>query len=206
MGIFDIMKGLLTKNNVTPAMDEHNSNISKKGIALLKAFEGYSNKRYKDVAGLDTIGVGHLIISPIDRRLTSMGLNNKVTELTDAQVDMLFEIDLQVYVEELNDIIDSNDITGISQRLYDVLVSFMFNIGIGNFRSSTLLKLLIKGDLDGALDQLLVWNKATNPKTKLKVVVKGLDIRRRAEYIIGGGKGIKGMAPELSLVRIYDEI
>lgn len=48
----------------------------------------------------------------------------------------------------------------LSQKEYDALVSFVFNVGAGAFRSSTLLKLLNVGDRRGAADQFLRWTKA----------------------------------------------
>lgn len=40
------------------------------------------------------------------------------------------------------------------------LVSLVFNIGVGNFQASTLLRKLNAGDTGGAADQFLVWDKA----------------------------------------------
>ena len=48
----------------------------------------------------------------------------------------------------------------LSQQEFDSLVSFVFNVGAGAFRSSTLLKLLNVGDRRGAADQFLRWTKA----------------------------------------------
>lgn len=55
------------------------------------------------------------------------------------------------------------------------LASFVYNVGIGNFRGSTLLRLLNAGDRKGAANQFLRWNRAAGR------VLRGLTIRRAAE-------------------------
>lgn len=54
-------------------------------------------------------------------------------------------------------------------------VSFVWNLGIGNFRSSTMLKRFNAGDITGAAEALTWWNKAQGK------VLKGLVRRREAE-------------------------
>lgn len=55
------------------------------------------------------------------------------------------------------------------------LCDLAFNIGNGNFNTSTLLRLLNAGDIDGAIAQFAVWNKAGGQ------VLAGLVKRRDAE-------------------------
>lgn len=62
----------------------------------------------------------------------------------------------------------------LSQNEFDALVSFVFNVGAGAFRSSTLLRLLNVGDRRGAADQFPRWNQANGK------VMTGL-VRRRAD-------------------------
>lgn len=61
------------------------------------------------------------------------------------------------------------------------VASFTYNLGQTNFAASTLLKKINLGDFKGAADQFLVWNKSTNPKTKVKEVLAGLTRRRGKE-------------------------
>ena len=63
----------------------------------------------------------------------------------------------------------------INQNQFDALVSLCFNIGAGNFRSSTLLRVLNAGNLMAAADQFLVWDKVAGQ------VSDGLVRRRAAE-------------------------
>ena len=63
----------------------------------------------------------------------------------------------------------------LNQNQFDALVSWTFNLGPGNLRSSTLLKRLNAGDYRGAADEFLKWNKADGK------VLPGLTKRREAE-------------------------
>ncbi|NIJ21083.1 GH24 family phage-related lysozyme (muramidase) [Sphingomonas naasensis] len=62
-----------------------------------------------------------------------------------------------------------------SQHQFDAMVSFAYNVGIGNLSSSTLLRLHKAGDFAGAQAQFGRWNKAAGK------VLPGLTRRRAAE-------------------------
>ena len=63
----------------------------------------------------------------------------------------------------------------VTQNQFDALVSFTYNLGAGNLRSSTLLKKLNAGDYAGAADEFPKWNKAGGKE------LAGLTRRRNAE-------------------------
>jgi len=65
-----------------------------------------------------------------------------------------------------------------TQKQYDGMVAFAFNVGLGNFRSSTLLKKFNAGELAACADQFRVWVRANNK------VMKGLQRRREAERAV----------------------
>lgn len=78
--------------------------------------------------------------------------------------------------------VDSAVTVDLTQKEYDMLVDFAFNVGLGNFRSSTLLKKLNAGDKQGAADEFPKWNKGAGK------VMKGLQRRRyvnRAVFLGG---------------------
>lgn len=87
----------------------------------------------------------------------------------------------------------SDDLTGVGRQVagkvrvaltdnqFGACTSFVYNIGIGAFAASTLLKKLNAGDFAGAADQFLVWNKTTDPRTGRKMELTGLTRRRQAE-------------------------
>ncbi|MFM0315951.1 lysozyme [Paraburkholderia nemoris] len=66
----------------------------------------------------------------------------------------------------------------LNQEEYDALVDLVFNIGSGNFETSTLLRKLNAGDTDGAIAEFARWNKAGG------IVLAGLVKRREANRVL----------------------
>lgn len=96
---------------------------SRKGIEFIKAHEGLRLDAYLCPAGVQTIGYGHTYNVKMGDRITA------------EQAERLLIGDLAVAEREVNRY--GFDLT---QNQFDALVSFVFNVGVGNFRSSTLLK------------------------------------------------------------------
>ena len=96
--------------------------VSKKGIDLIKKFEGYKASPYICPAGVLTIGHGH----------TKNVKFGDVCSVTQAEQYLLE--DLEIAEAELN------KIPNLSQQQFDALASFIFNVGIRNFQTSTLRK------------------------------------------------------------------
>jgi lysozyme len=71
--------------------------------------------------------------------------------------------------------------TPLSQNQFDALVSWVYNLGGGNLKASTLLKVLNSGDFNGVPAQLMRWNKAGGK------VLEGLTRRRQAEADLFSG-------------------
>jgi lysozyme len=136
------------------------------GIALIKHFEGVRNKPYRDCIGLWTVGVGHLIED--GKQLPD--IYNKT--FTDAEVDALLKKDLCRFER------------GVAMQLpmplkqceFDALASFSFNLGLGTLQRSTLRQALLRGDKKLAAENILKYCRAGGK------VVKGLQLRRQAEY------------------------
>ena len=144
--------------------------VSENGLNLVKKFEGLHKvtedgdvRAYRCPAGKWTIGYGHT-------RGVKSGLRASVDECE----KMLME-DLH----EAGNAVRSAVSVPLSQHQYDALVSFVFNLGAGNFRSSTLLKKLNKGLYEEIPAQILRWNKA-RVDGKL-TELRGLTRRRTAE-------------------------
>jgi len=70
----------------------------------------------------------------------------------------------------------------MSQHQFDALVSWTFNLGPSNLNSSTMLKVLNKGDYEDVPAQIKRWNKAGGK------VLEGLTRRREAEALLFEGK------------------
>lgn len=141
--------------------------ISEKGLQLIKKWEGCRLAAYEDAVGIPTIGYG-CIVYPDGR---DVGLGDRITQ---EQAEALLLQECQRKAKAVDGMIT----IGVNQNQFDALVSLAFNIGEGAFRASTLLRKLNAGDLDGAADQFLVWNKGTI--NGVKVEIEGLK-RRRAD-------------------------
>ena len=143
-------------------------------IELLEKLECLSNKAYIDIAGKKTIGIGHLLNA--EELLTSkVRINGAYVDyslgLTTKQCYDLCRQDLEKFCEAVDGIINVD----LSQNQFDALVIFCYNIGIGAFKESTLVKLLNQGDYDKVPEQLLRWNKVNG------IQQNGLTNRRKAE-------------------------
>lgn len=98
---------------------------SNNGIELIKRHEGLRLSAYYDVAGAPTIGYGHT-------KGVKIGQN-----ITKEQAETFLREDLSTAEKEVN-----MHKLPLNQNQFDALVSFVYNLGSGNFRSSTLLRLI----------------------------------------------------------------
>ena len=121
--------------------------IAKSTLAFVTKEEGFKTKAYADTKGLMTIGVGHLI-KPDEAHL-------KDATLTIDQVEDLLQNDLKWCDEAVNSSIK----VPLNQNQYDALYSLCFNIGATHFKESTVVKRINQGDMAGAADAILMWNK-----------------------------------------------
>lgn len=138
--------------------------INQKGMDLIKHFEGSRLTAYKDPVGIWTIGWGHTgpDVYP--------GL-----QISLKQAEQFLEHDLV----EHEDFVKNTTSVPLNGNQLAAVVSFAFNAGNGNFKSSTLRKKLNKKDYNGAADELLKWVYGTAHGQKIKL--EGLGRRRRQE-------------------------
>ena len=134
-------------------------NIGQKGIELIKHFEGCELEAYKCPAGVWTIGYGHI-------KGVSEGMS-----ITQEQAEQMLLDELKEYENYINELV----VVDLSQNQFDALVSWVYNLGPANLKSSTLLKVLNSGDYAGVPAQIERWNKAGGK------VLEGLIRRRLAE-------------------------
>lgn len=133
--------------------------ISQAGLDLIKEFEGFEPEAYLCPAGIWTIGYGHT------------GDVSEGQTITEEEAEELLRQDVAFAEDAVTDYVEGD----LTQGQFDALVCFVFNIGAGAFRDSTLLRLLNQGDNEGAAEQFLRWNKAGGK------VLSGLTRRREAE-------------------------
>ncbi|HUL07065.1 MAG TPA: lysozyme [Candidatus Acidoferrum sp.] len=138
--------------------------INNAGLDLIKSFEGLRLESYQDVAGIWTVGYGHI------KNVTS-GMT-----ITEAQAMAFLRQDI-ADAEQTVDSACANVPTTDNQ--FAAMVSLCFNIGGGNFRSSSVLKSHIAKNSAAAADAFLKWDKA-HVDGQL-VVVNGLHKRRERE-------------------------
>lgn len=121
--------------------------MSQAGIEHLKDSEGLRLKAYQDTGEVWTIGYGH----------TSAAGGLKVYQgltITHAQAEQLLKDDL---VRMTYPVIKRLVKVDLTQGQFDALCSFIYNLGEGQVSTSTLLKLLNKGDYKGASGQFGRW-------------------------------------------------
>lgn len=107
--------------------------ISKQGIELIKKYEGFKPYAYLCPAGVVTIGYGH-----------TKGVRLGQT-CTEAEAEQFLREDLEIAEAEVNKVVDQVKLT---QGQFDSLVSFTFNLGANNFKTSTLRKKVLNDPTD----------------------------------------------------------
>lgn len=157
-------------------------NISPQGLELIKRFEGLHLKAYIDPVGIPTIGYGTIVANG---RPVKMGMI-----INERQAEEFLYADIQRFEDAVNQYLN----VPVSQEQFDALVSFVYNLGPGNFRSSTLLKLINQKRLVEAQPQFLRWNRAGGK------VLKGLTRRRLAEAALFGPMTASQMVKAFRLV------
>jgi lysozyme len=151
---------------------------SNQGKDLIKAFEGLRLDAYRCPAGVPTIGWGHT-------KGVKMGQHITAAQAEDLLVEDIAPIEHLLNALRIN----------FRQEQFDALVSWIFNLGLGNFNSSTMLSRIVNNAGDEEItDQLVRWvNAAGRP-------LPGLMNRRVAEanlflgyerYKVNNGKIIK---------------
>ena len=135
---------------------------SDKGIEQIKSFEGFRSMPYQDVAGKLTVGYGHLMVHGDG---TVQG-----SPITMGQATELLRKDLHTAEEAVN-----SCGVELTQNEFDALVSFTYNLGVGAFQRSTLLKLLKTGNKEAASKEFPKWSMAGGKE------VSGILKRRFAE-------------------------
>ena len=144
---------------------EETMKISTEGKNLIKKFEGCELEAYKCAAGVWTIGYGHI-------KTASEGMT-----ISQEKADELFNEEIKEYENYVNTAVT----VPLSQNQFDAIVSWVFNLGNGNLRASTMLKVINSGDHAGVPAQIKRWNKAGGK------VLEGLVRRREAEALLYQG-------------------
>jgi lysozyme len=137
--------------------------LSDKGYQVLREREDIKLVAYLDKAATPhvwTIGLGHTSAAGPPKVVAGM-------RVTQAEAEEIFRCDAYRFRDEALKLVH----VPLEQHQFDALCSFLFNIGSRNFSRSTMLKRLNAGDVAGAAEALLMWNRPA-----------AIMSRRRGEY------------------------
>ncbi|MDA5627043.1 MULTISPECIES: lysozyme [Agrobacterium] len=147
-----------------------NNRTSPKALQIIKASEGCKLKAYLCPANIPTIGYGHT------KTVTLADVKRGKT-ITQTEADRLLALDLAEFEKGVVRLVK----VPLSDDQFGALVSFAFNLGLGAFSGSTLLKKINgKAPIAEIGKSWLQWDKA-----RVKGVLtplRGLTIRRQAEF------------------------
>lgn len=150
----------------TPQTESYEMSLNEAGLSLIKKFEGCKLKAYKCPAGIWTIGYGNTFYE--DGTAVKSG-----DEITNERANELFRnIVEQKFAAPVRKVIKSK----INDNMFNAIVSFTYNLGIGNLKSSTLLKKVNANPNDITIrNEFSKWVKSGGK------VLNGLVKRRKAE-------------------------
>lgn len=135
--------------------------VSSQATEMIKHHEGVRTKPYQCPALLWTVGVGHVI----DPKHANVPLAERKAlpipagwdrVLTMKEVDEILAADLQRFEAGVLRLCPG----GLNPGRFDALVSFSFNVGLGNLQRSTIRMKHNRGEFDEAADAFLMWTKA----------------------------------------------
>lgn len=135
--------------------------INQRGLDVIKSFEGCKLSAYLCPAKVWTIGYGHTGAG------VKQGMNISLT-----QADDLLKKDLAKFEDGVTNLVTNV----INENQFSALVSFAYNCGLGNLKSSTLLRKLNINPQDITIkNEFAKWNKAAGKE------LAGLSRRRKVE-------------------------
>lgn len=129
--------------------------LNNKGYSIITEFEGFSSKPYLCPAKLATIGYGNTFYA-----------NGKKVTLLDKEISKsdafeMFKSIADKFAKRVSVCVTSP----LNQNQFNSLVSFAYNVGMGNFMNSTLLKKVNANHNDLAIrTEFLKWDKVGTKK------------------------------------------
>ena len=147
--------------------------VSPKAIEIVKHHEGVRFKPYRCPARLYTVGVGH-VMYPEQGKLKIEDRDGFPLRPEDNRVWTKDEVDaiLKADLARFEKGVATYCTVPLTQGMFDALVSFSFNVGLGTLQRSTLRSKLNRGDKAGAAEELLKYCLAGGK------ILKGLQNRR----------------------------
>ena len=137
-------------------------------LRLVRRFEGLRLTAYRDSGGIWTIGYGH----------TSRAGPPKVRpgmRITKLEAEEILRCDVERFARGMAEALGEDVMRRLNENQFGALVSFAYNIGLANFRRSSVLRAVKEGRVDDVPRLLMRWTKAGGRR------LRGLERRRRAE-------------------------
>jgi lysozyme len=142
--------------------------LNSAGIKLLHDFEGLRLTSYLCPAGVWTIGYGNTFYedgTPVRSGQT----------ITKERAEQLFLLVANRFASDVQNLLRRT----LNENQFSAIVSFAYNVGIGNLRKSTLLRKVNANPRDTTIrTEFLKWNKASGRE------LAGLTRRRQAEAVL----------------------
>ena len=151
--------------------------LNQHGLALIKSFEGLSLRAYRCSAGVWTIGYGHTSMAGDPRVATGQ-------QISRGEADKILARDVDKFARDVASVVGTVD---LNDNQFSALVCFAYNVGLGAFRGSSVLKAVRGQDFDAVPRRLNLWVKAAGR------TLPGLVKRRSAEGALFA-KDPRGMA------------
>ena len=153
--------------------------VSEKAIHMIKHHEGVRQKPYRCPAKLWTVGVGH-VLYPEQGKLKLDERDGFALKIEDFRTFSMGEVDaiLRADLDRFERGVEKFCPVPLTQGQFDALVSFSFNVGLGTLQRSTLRQKILRGDMEGASQELLKYCMAGGK------VLKGLLNRRNDERAV----------------------
>lgn len=139
-----------------PKKETWQMQLSNKGFEMLAVFEGFRAKPYLDSVGVPTIGYGNTYY-----------LDGRKVKMSDPPIskDNAKKLKMAVinkdFAPVVNRLLEKEIKAGqINQNMFDALISLAYNIGVGAFSTSSVIRHLKDGDKQKAGDAFLLWKNA----------------------------------------------
>ncbi len=156
--------------------------MTDEGLALIKEFEGLRTLAYRDPVGVWTIGYGHTAMA--GEPVVKSGLL-----VSEAEASEILRRDVEMFSRGVRKALTR----AVSDQQFSALVSFAFNVGLGAFAGSSVLRAVNAGEFEAVPRRLSLWSKAGGR------TLPGLVRRRAAEaaLFVSGDAQEELRVPEL---------
>jgi lysozyme len=142
--------------------------LSRQGAEFISRFEGCVLHLYNDPTRNATIGIGHLVHPGAIDGSEPAEFKNGISR--ERALELLMQDS-----SEAATAVRRGVTVPLTQHELDALISFVFNVGAGNFQASTLRRRLNGGDRNAVSEELMRWTLSNNQR------LPGLVRRRQAE-------------------------